>query len=767
MKKTQTYILLVFASIFIFFFYGKVLVNPNGYFFNNSGDGIKNYFTYAHHIKNDSSALEFEGMNYPYGEHYLYTDCHPVLANALQVLSKPFPQLTDYSIGILNFLMILSIFLTFFVSYFLLLEFGIGRWISLVFAIGMTLLAPQIFRLGGHYALSYSVAIPLSWLLTMRLLKPNKHLKYFILLLINNLFWVFIHAYLGVILLFFQFAILLLFSLSGNKMRTNFRKGFIALIPVLAPLLFYYFFSMLTDTHAGRTDNPSGFFLYNAEFDDLFIPHHPPLRPLLNELTNNAINLKWEAWAYVGFAGVVIFITLLISLIVGLFKRTAKEISKIYFNNKLLNISLLAAFVVLLFAFAFPFKQFPGLLDLLPFIKQFRATGRFDWPFYFAFMVFTASLLQTFIQRSPNKKWLLVLPALVLVLNVVEGLPYHQGVSAKITKFKNTFLYTQLCDALRNSIEDINPENYQAIITLPFYYYGSESFSRPRNDEAMRASMTFSYHTGLPNICANLTRTSIPESKKIVQLVSPAFYHKAIQADLPNQKPFLIIRVPTKLTQYENLLLDKATLIKDFTGLTLYELSYADLFKNTASRYFDEFQNRLPELHQRQGFLVSDTSSYLFYNDFENKKSDKPFRGMGGFESIKKGKNTFAEFKPETFDPGKTYHFSIWMYNGMKDALNLWFQFLIEEWNPETDSWHTTTFFPDQSEVVYGDWSLVEGTFTVQSSKNRVYMVSKGKDNSKARLFADDLLVKEIDTDIFRIAKDTLFYNNHHIINPH
>ena len=74
----------------------------------------------------------------------------------------------------------------------------------------------------------------------------------------------------------------------------------------------------------------------------------------------------------------------------------------------------------------------------------------------------------------------------------------------------------------------------------------------------------------------------------------------------------------------------------------------------------------------------------------------------------------------------------------------MWFRFLIEEWNPQNDTWRTTTFLPDHSEVIYGDWSLVEGSFTVQSSKNWVYFVTKGKDNSKAQLFADDLLVKEM-----------------------
>jgi hypothetical protein len=111
-KNPKNYIIYLLALIIVFAFYHKVLLHPNQYMFSNSGDGMKNYYTYAYHIKNDASYVNFNGMNYPYGENYLYTDCHPVLANALMVLGNIFPSTKLYNIGIINFLMIISIFLT-------------------------------------------------------------------------------------------------------------------------------------------------------------------------------------------------------------------------------------------------------------------------------------------------------------------------------------------------------------------------------------------------------------------------------------------------------------------------------------------------------------------------------------------------------------------------------------------------------------------------------------------------------------------------------
>ena len=82
MKNWKGLILTVTISLaFLLTFYGNILSSPNSVLFTADGDGIKNYYTYAYHIKNDSSFNHFEGMNYPYGELVVYTDGHYALAN--------------------------------------------------------------------------------------------------------------------------------------------------------------------------------------------------------------------------------------------------------------------------------------------------------------------------------------------------------------------------------------------------------------------------------------------------------------------------------------------------------------------------------------------------------------------------------------------------------------------------------------------------------------------------------------------------------------
>jgi len=172
---------------------------------------------------------------------------------------------------------------------------------------------------------------------------------------------------------------------------------------------------------------------------------------------------------------------------------------------------------------------------------------------------------------------------------------------------------------------------------------------------------------------------------------------------------------------------------------------------------------RYNHLIEQDGFLVSAHSSVLHYDGFDTAPSDVVFKGAGGFSGVKKGKNTLAEFGPNTFSKNTVYDFSIWMHNGEQDALNLWFRCIIEEYDAQTDQWYSTTFFPDQSEVINGDWSLVEGTFEVRNPKNKIYLVTKGKKDAKAAFHADELLIKESGVDVYRSMDEEgmLFFNNH------
>jgi hypothetical protein len=400
-------------------------------------------------------------------------------------------------------------------------------------------------------------------------------------------------------------------------------------------------------------------------------------------------------------------------------------------------------------------------------MKQFRALGRFTWPFFFVITAFSAFVLHKILENAQSQKSRIAAIGIILfagVFNILEALPYHREMDWNITRSPNLFQRKNLVKSMDSAIKAIHPAEYQAIISLPFFYQGSESYSRPQQDETVRSSVVFSYHTGLPLVCANLTRTSVPESKNIVQLVTADFYNKAIEPDLPDSRPFLVIRTNDPLTAYEEMLFRKCKPVYQGSGISLFRLEKTALFNDSSPEVYAEYLKRKSGLIVKDRFLLSD-SSFLFYDDFEQRQSGQPFRGKGGFQSEKKNKNVLAEFAPGTFESGKKYIAGAWMYNGRPDALNLYFRFIIEEYDESSDTWESTTHFPDQSETINGDWSLVEGEFTVKNPENRIYIVTIGTKDAKGPLFVDDLLVRESGTDVYSIEGqgNILFFNNHQI----
>ena len=435
-----------------------------------------------------------------------------------------------------------------------------------------------------------------------------------------------------------------------------------------------------------------------------------------------------------------------------------------------MNVALLASILVLLFALAIPFRQFPDLLEMVPVLKQFRATGRFVWPFYFAFSVFSGYVFQrlTLILLNRSRFAGVSFIALVFLVTFAEGAVGHHHMSHRISSQKNVFLPEHLSPGFQALLDQIDSEQYQAIISFPFFYNGSESFSRPRDELAVTNSLIVAYHTGLPCVSTNLTRTSVDESKKIVQFLSPGYYPKNIQADLTDNRPFLVVKTGTNFTTYEKAIIEKAEPIDFADGLGIMRLSKEALFENEGPVIWARFEADSSQLNQRNGYFLSDTCSVLYHDGFENQDSPLPFAGNGGYHGLKKGENKLAIFAANTFLKDRDYDVSIWMHNGEKDALNLWFRFLIEEYDAPSNQWFRTPFFPEFSEVIYGDWSLVEGSFRVHDPANVVQIVTRGKANSKATFNADELLIKDKGVKVFKLLDDeqTLFYNNHRIQSP-
>ncbi len=174
--KTAIIILIILTSIITAFFYPKAVFTPNSYLLSSTGDGLKNYYTYAYLIKNDTSFINSKCVNYPFGEHFNYLDCQPAIAMPIKFISNIFPGISNYSIGILNFLIVLSIVFTAVLVFLILKEYKVSNIFAIFTSIAITFLSPQFYRLAGHYGLFYTFAIPLIWLFLIKYYKLHQTL---------------------------------------------------------------------------------------------------------------------------------------------------------------------------------------------------------------------------------------------------------------------------------------------------------------------------------------------------------------------------------------------------------------------------------------------------------------------------------------------------------------------------------------------------------------------------------------------------------------
>ncbi|MEZ4798218.1 MAG: hypothetical protein R2809_00275 [Flavobacteriales bacterium] len=270
MQKTKfdfgLLIILFITIVFSFLMYGDVMLHPDMYMFSNTGDGIKNYFTFAWHVRYDESWIAFSGSNYPYGEHVGYSDGHSLLS----LLFGGFDFVKEHPIGFLNSIMIYSPIFASSVLYKVLRRLDVSMWVAIVGAFCILLMQPQLVRMTGHYSLSYSWVIPLFILLFLIFQKSNRVLQIVIYsAYITAIF--FIHPYLGMGLALFACCVWLVQIIVAKWKKEP--ANFSLLLGGVVSVIFYAAFSKITDTHLDRYPLlPKDFWNINLLFSRFFYP---------------------------------------------------------------------------------------------------------------------------------------------------------------------------------------------------------------------------------------------------------------------------------------------------------------------------------------------------------------------------------------------------------------------------------------------------------------------------------------------------------------
>jgi hypothetical protein len=604
------FIVIIGGIILFLILYPSLFLHPNDLFIASEGDSLKNYYTYAYQIKHGDDLFNFNGLNYPYGEQITFTDGQPLLTLFLSF----FPFLEGHSIGIMNFLIMLSFSLTPLIIYKVFRKFNLPEIQSIVGALSIALMCPQIFRLSGHFSLTYPIIFPLLILLLLNFCHQPSFKNSFKIFLLSFCAFM-LHPYTGFAFTMFSSLALVIFYFSKKSISVN--KNFTFYLSILlssiGAILVFKGLLWSTDVHGLRYDTPYGYDLYSASPGSVFVPSVGPFRHFLSQV----IKVYAQEWESLGYIGICTIFTLVITIVL-------KTIFvKRFCLPEYTLLLFIPAIFTLLFSFGLHLKFGDTFANLLGPIKQFRALGRFSWLFYFVSTIFAFILVDKisrafFLKRG--KQIALVLTLVFGVLFTIESMPFHNQLKEFVGKSKNSFLTHNLKPNILSIVNCIKTKKYQSIITLPYFHVGSEFFTRNPSRESYVPAMLISYHTGIPLMGNIGSRTAIEEAKNEISLLNQFTDKTEIRKASNSNLPIAVIVTDGTLLYDEELFLQKCKLIDSFGDIKLYETNWDKICER---KLLDKYSKE--KYSEKNSRFSTDSTKFIYKNKWDVKGVQKPY----------------------------------------------------------------------------------------------------------------------------------------------
>jgi hypothetical protein len=533
---------ILFAAVFYIIVVGivfyKIVNNPND-FLVASGDGMKNYYTFLYHIKNDSTLMTFEGMNYPFGENIIFTDNQPIIANLIKIISKSFDNILCNLPAIHNLLLLLGLVFGGIGIFLCLRKLEVSFYFSLICAAGLMLLNPQLQRISAHFSMFYPI-MPWLFLLWIDFWKGEKQLKNSLIagLLITcsglvHMYY-FITGAIMVILALFAYVIL-------KKKWLSFKTiSLVVVFQILLPFLTLTFFSSYFNHAQDRPTDPWGFFYYHSFWEGLFFSYKLPLFEFVDSNIIEVRDIDPEAKNYIGLFAVS-FLLYGLYLLLFRFGQIKTKIMESNINSFFAVLFILSALIS--FGYPFTISGLEWLLDYTGPFKQFRSIGRIGWVSFYAvnFLAIPYFYRKAKQSYAQNKVLYFTLPFVLLI----EGFLFSSKVQ----------IYQARLDAYychQESKIPINGLEYQAILPDPYFHIGSECFSWWDQAENINQSFQVGYQLNLPTMGVNMSRTSFKQAKLLNELVVLPYKLPEIINILKqkSEKPLLVLESKLQLNDH-------------------------------------------------------------------------------------------------------------------------------------------------------------------------------------------------------------------------
>ena len=718
-----------------------VIAHPDDYFFLKAGDGLKAYYAMTYYVKYDAG-VHFSGMNYPFGEHVNFPDLQPLVSGVMRLLKLLGVPVAEHTVGFINIVALLGLAATPVVLYAILRRTRLPVWYAAITALLIGFMSPQIERLGGHMALSYACFVPFTWYCLIRIQEAPLRTRWYVVFAVSSLLMAGTSAYFLACASFFALAHALVFCWQLRRPGpVLWRLAVAALVPLLA----FRSWLWLTDHVADRPQTPYGFLVYLASPATVFTPVMAPLRDLWQALFHTETS-GFEGWAYVGLVGSAVAVASVVRLLGVVWRRRWGQLLRPVLPMHLRS-GLWAAGLLLLLAFGWPFKfaAFEWLVEYAGPLKQFRALGRFAWPFFYVFSTYTAYYLFRLWRYlhlhgagSFARSWL-VLPLLfwageAYVQVHTKALAVQEGAGAAAFMDGASSLVVQQLTWTNRQASD-----FQAILPLPFFAIGTEKTDISGSESSIRESFRASLALHLPLVASAMARTSLEQNLQRIQVFSSALVEKELLKELPSDKPLLLLVTPDPLTLAEQHLVSLAHKLASTPEVTLYELPVTAFASNLVQERA-QATALLPKLTM-QGKFYSSTGKGAILESFDQRPDHRGRLAPGAFYEPAATFSTLYEGPlPMPADTGR-YEAGVWIYGktaygygNMQIKLYDAGGEMIE--HQVADARHTTE--------VQGNWLRVEVPFHRTAQAVRIVVLYDNRD-----LLADDLLIRPIDTDVY------------------
>ncbi len=628
---------------------------PNSLSYSIGGDAFVLYYDMVYHLRYDHSPM-LQGMNYPYGEYIFLTDAQGALATILRWFNQHVFEISSYACGIIHTTNLYLIPVCSLFVYHILKSLGVRPLVRIPFSVLITLLAPQMLRLKGHFGLAYPFLIPLAMLWFIRKYNNNGRLEWRDLgVLAVIVFFAYNNPYVGfgaAGLLICSGGVLSLLSIFLKKhLRTGLLTMGVGILAMLIPFLDFHF----NDPNADRIAQQFGFFFYHASFSGLFYPPGSLLSHFLGLIGSKAPRfIEFESWINLGLVAGGLIIALTLRAVLGfILKKRKEQAAVVPFQLQILMLGAIVMFVFAanasLYGWAKDFME-----EHLGPLLMFKASGRLAWPLYFAATISAIVFLDFLLRKIQSKA---KAASIVVFLIAIWALEYNLSIGSRYREVfhENYFSEPHESDLMAELKKNqVDPEDFGAILSLPRMMAWSDLFRSELNWGAQFYSLRISAATGLPLLNAMLSRISTGQCAEGVQLTSHLLIPRERLAKLPNRKDILIVlgsdKRFLKLTESEQQLLDIAQPILEDRFISLYRLSW-DKIEQTQAALADAARTQL----QQQTGTPADHYLHLSFDENGTKNS---FYGKGAYQ-VEKGRQQVAEL-PLPIQSDTQYHFSVW-----------------------------------------------------------------------------------------------------------